>query len=401
MHRVAVLIFDGIHSLDLAMPLQVFSVAHAPAKVPGAVFGERLYDLRVCGDGNDLVVHGVGAIELYRCTPPYLLADAADADTIVVIGVSTDRDPPAEALDLLNDAHGRGVRIASVSAGGARVMAASGLLNGRRIATHWSRADHLAETYPLVQVDTDALFIDHGDVITSAGGASGLDMCLHMVRQDFGSAVAADAARHLVVPPQRDGGQAPYIAHPDPGDDHGSLEPAMRWLRQRLGETVTLAEIAAYAGISPRTLNRRFREQTGVTPVQWLLRQRIFHAQELLETTDLPIEEVSRRSGFGTSIAHAPALRQTPQNLTNHLPPHLPRPPIRVALRTPTTPRAEPPANPSHSNRPAREPSHTNRAARRPSHSSRAARRTQPQLLSRLPNPAPAAELPAGRNHSC
>ncbi|TCC26161.1 GlxA family transcriptional regulator [Kribbella sindirgiensis] len=303
MHRVAVLAVDGIHSFDLAMPLQVFSTAHSLQREPGEIFGPRLYDVRVCGDGRDLMMAGVGGVEMYRFTPPYPLAAAIDADTIVVIGVPAGREPLTEALDLLREAHRSGIRIASISAGGASVMAASGLLDGRRVATHWSRADLLAERYPQVIVDTDVLYIDHGDVLTSAGAASGIDMCLHMIRQDFGSAVAADVARHMVVPPQRDGGQAPYIAHPDPGDDHGSLEPTMRWLRERLGEQVTLADIASYAGLSPRTLNRRFREQTGTTPLQWLLRQRVHHAQELLETTDLSVEEISRHCGFGTSIA--------------------------------------------------------------------------------------------------
>ena len=303
MHRIAVLAVDGIHSFDLAMPLQVFSTAHSQEKEPGEFFGPRLYDVRVCGDGRDLLVAGVGGVEMYRLTPPYPLADALDADTIVVIGVPAGREPMTEGLDLLREAYRRGIRIASISAGGARVMAASGLLDGRRLATHWSRADLLAERYPQVVVDTDVLYIDHGDVLTSAGAASGIDMCLHMIRQDFGSAVAADVARHMVVPPQRDGGQAPYIAHPDPGDDHGSLEPTMRWIRERLGEPVTLPDIASYAGLSPRTLNRRFREQTGTTPLQWLLRQRVHHAQELLETTDLSVEEISRHCGFGTSIA--------------------------------------------------------------------------------------------------
>jgi transcriptional regulator GlxA family with amidase domain len=303
MHRVAVVAFDGIHAFDLAMPLQVFSTAHSLEKAPGELFGPRLYDVQVCGDGRDLTVTGVGGVEMYRYTPRYPLAGAIDADTIIVIGVAAGREPPSAVLDLLRRAHRRGIRIASISSGGARVMGATGLLDGRRIATHWSRADLLAERYPQLIVDTDVLFIDHGDVLTSAGAASGIDLCLHMIRQDFGSAVAADVARHMVVPPQRDGGQAPYIAHPDPGDDHGSLEPAMRWLRERLGEPVTLADIASYVGTSPRTLNRRFREQTGTTPLQWLLRQRVHHAQELLETTDLSVEEISRHCGFGTSVA--------------------------------------------------------------------------------------------------
>ena len=303
MHRVAVVAFDGIHAFDLAMPLQVFSTAHSLQREPGELFGPRLYDVRVCGDGRDLTVTGVGGVEMYRYTPPYPLADAIDADTIIVIGVAGGADPPPDVLDLVRAAHDRGIRIASISSGGARVLAASGLLDGRRTATHWSRARLLAERYPQVRVDTDVLFIDHGDVLTSAGAASGIDLCLHMIHQDFGSAVSADVARHMVVPPQREGGQAPYIAHPVPADDHGSLEPTMRWLRERLGEPVTLAEIASYLGTSPRTVNRRFREQTGTTPLQWLLRQRVHRAQELLETTDLSIEAISHHCGFGTSIA--------------------------------------------------------------------------------------------------
>jgi transcriptional regulator GlxA family with amidase domain len=302
MHRVAVVAFDGIHAFDLAMPLQVFSTAHSLDREPGELFGPALYDVRVCGDGRNLAVTGVGGVEMYRYTPPHPLADAIEADTIIVIGAAG-QDPPTDVLDLLRAAHERGIRMASISSGGARVMAASGLLDGRRTATHWSRARLLAESYPQVQVDTDVLFIDHGDILTSAGAASGIDLCLHMIHQDFGSAVSADVARHMVVPPQREGGQAPYIAHPDPGDDHGSLEPTMRWLRERLGEPVTLAEIASYLGTSPRTVNRRFREQAGTTPLQWVLRQRVHRAQELLETTDLSIEAISSHCGFGTSIA--------------------------------------------------------------------------------------------------
>ncbi|GAA4219783.1 GlxA family transcriptional regulator [Actinocatenispora rupis] len=302
MHRLAVLVFDGVHSFDLSVPLQVFSTAHAPATEPDTLFGPPLYDVRVCGDGRDLAVTAVGGTEMYRHTPPYPLADALDADSIVVVGVGTGREPPAEALDLLREAYRRGVRIAAVSSGGTRVLAASGLLDGRRAATHWSRAHTLAARYPRIRVDPDVLFVDDGGLLTAAGAASGLDLCLHMIRRDFGSAVAADVARHLVVPPQRDGGQAPYVAHPEPGD-RGSLEPTMRWLRQRLDTPVSLADIASHVGTSARTVHRRFREQTGTTPLQWLLRQRIHRAQELLETTDLSVEQISRYCGFGTAVA--------------------------------------------------------------------------------------------------
>jgi transcriptional regulator GlxA family with amidase domain len=211
--------------------------------------------------------------------------------------------PPAAVFDVLRDANRRGIRIASICSGGAGVLAASGLLDGRRAATHWASAQALSDRHPQVTVDADVLFIDHGDVLTSAGAATGIDMCLHMVRKDFGSAVAADVARHLVVAPQRDGGQAQFIAHPEPGDEDGSLEPTMRWVREHVGDPMTLADIARHAGMSERTLNRRFREQTGTTPLQWLLRQRVHHAQELLETTDLSIEAISRHCGFGTAVA--------------------------------------------------------------------------------------------------
>lgn len=303
MHRVAVLVSDGVHSFDLAMPLQVFSTAHSLEKPSGALFGPRLYDVMVCGDGSNMSITGVDHVEMYKFTPPYRIADAVNADTIVVVGVSMDRKHPVEALNVLREAHRRGARIASICSGGARVLAATGLLDGRRAATHWSRAQVLADGYPQVTVDPNVLFIDHGDVITAGGAAAGIDMCLHMIRNDFGSAVAADVARHMVVPPQRDGGQASFIAHPDPGDDHGSLEPTMRWLRDRLAEPVTLAEIARHVGVSPRTVNRRFREQVGTTPLQWLLRQRVHRAQELLETTDLSVEEISHHCGFGSAVA--------------------------------------------------------------------------------------------------
>lgn len=302
-HRVAVLAFDRIHSFDLAMPLQIFSTAHAAEKVPGELFGERLYEVLVCGDGRDLVIAGVDDIEMYRFTPARPLADALDADTIVVLGRPRTDGVPDPVLDLLREAHRREIRIASISSGGARVLAATGLLDGRRVATHWSRAEQLAARYPAVEVDVDVLYIDHGDILTSAGAASGVDLCLHMIRQDFGAAVAAEVARHMVVPPQRDGGQKPYIMHPEPEDDRGLLEPTLRWLREHLDQPVTLAQIAARIGASPRTANRMFKEQTGLTPVQWLLRQRVSHAQELLETTDLSIESISTHCGFGTAIS--------------------------------------------------------------------------------------------------
>lgn len=301
MHRVAILAVDGVTNLDLALPGQVFGTAHSLEKPAGALFGAPLYDVRLCGQRPDLAVSGVGGVELYRMTAPYGLAGVADADTVVVPGAPLARTVDAGVLAALRDAHRRGARIASICSG-AFVLAEAGLLDGRRATTHWTCADSLARSYPAVRVDPNVLFVDEGDVLTSAGAATGLDLCLHMVRNDFGAAVAAEVARHVVVPPQRDGGQAQYIVHPEPDGDQ-TLEPTLRWLRDRVADPLVLADIARHAAVSTRTLNRRFQEQTGTTPLRWLLRQRVRRAQELLETTDLSIEEVSRRCGFGSSVA--------------------------------------------------------------------------------------------------
>lgn len=299
MHRVAVLVVDRAAVLDLAIPGQVFGTAHSLDKEPGELFGPPLYDVLVCGERQELTVTGPFDRELFRMNAPHPLAEVRTADTIVVPGGV--RVPSAEVIDVLRDANARGVRIASICSG-AFVLAAAGLLDGRQATTHWTGAGNLAEWFPDVRVDPDVLFVDEGDVLTSAGAATGLDLCLHMVRCDFGSAVAAEVARHIVIAPQRDGGQAQFIVHPEPSPGSGSLEPTMRWIRDRIAEPITLAEMAGHAAISPRTLNRKFREQTGTTPLQWLLMQRVRLAQEFLETSVMPVEEIARRCGFGTSI---------------------------------------------------------------------------------------------------
>lgn len=310
MHRVAVIAVDRIHSLDLAIPIQAFSTAHSLDREDGELFGPRLYDIAVCGDPAGTTVTCVGNIDVFQLTPAHSYEEAVHADTVVVPGSPFHVPVPGTVVDVLREAHRRGARIASICTG-AFILADAGLLDGRRATTHWTSADQLAENYPQVEVDPNVLFVDEGSVLTSAGAATGLDLCIHMIRTDYGSAVAADVARHVVVAPQRDGGQAQFIVHHEPGDG-GSLEPTMRWLRDRLGEPVTLAEIARHAGTSTRTLNRRFREQTGTTPLQWLLRQRVHHAQELLETTSLSVEEIAGHCGFGTAVA----LRQ---HFANHV----------------------------------------------------------------------------------
>lgn len=301
MHRVAVIAADRVNSLNLAIPGQVFGTAHSQDKASGVLFGDPLYEVAVCGERPDLAVTGRGGAEIFRMTAPYDLTEALAADTVIVPGTRTDLEPSAMLLDVLRQAHARGARIASICTG-SFLLAAAGLLDGRRATTHWTSADALAQQFPRVEVDPNVLFVDEGDVLTSAGAATGLDLCIHMVRNDFGAAVAADVARHVVVAPQREGGQAQFIVHPEPADGSGSLEPTMRWLQDRLSEPVVLSDIARHAALSPRTLNRRFREQTGMTPLQWLLTQRVRHAQELLETTALSVEDTARHCGFGTAI---------------------------------------------------------------------------------------------------
>lgn len=301
MHRVAVVVADRVKTLELAIPGQVFGTAHSQDKPDGAVFGAPLYEVLMCGERPDLVVCGRGGVELFRMTAPHDLSVALTADTLVVPGTRTDIVPSTEVVDVIRQAHARGARIASICCG-AYVLAAAGLLDGRRATTHWTSAGDFARRFPKVEVDPTVLFVDHGDVLTSAGAATGLDLCVHMVRNDFGAAVAAETARHIVIPPQRDGDQAQFIVHREPTGDSGSLEPTMRWLRERVGEPLTLSDIAGHAAVSPRTLNRRFREQTGMTPLQWLLTQRVRHAQELLETTVLSVEDIARHCGFGTAI---------------------------------------------------------------------------------------------------
>ncbi|MGC4943460.1 GlxA family transcriptional regulator [Kribbella sp. DT2] len=301
MHRIAVVAAHQVKSLELAIPGQVFGTAHSRDKPAGAVFGKPLYEIVICGERPDLAVVGRSGAELFRLTAPYGLDEVLAADTVIVPGMRTDREPTLEVLAILREAHARGARIASICCG-AYLLAAAGLLDGRRATTHWTSAADFARRFPQVEVDPTVLFVDGGDVLTSAGAATGLDLCIHMVRNDFGAAVAAEVARHIVIAPQRDGGQAQFIVHQEPAADSGSLEPTMRWLRDHVDQPLTLPDIARQAAMSPRTLNRRFREQTGTTPLQWLLTQRVRHAQELLETSDLPVEDIARHCGFGTAV---------------------------------------------------------------------------------------------------
>jgi len=186
------------------------------------------------------------------------------------------------------------------------VLAHAGLLDGRRATTHWGFADRLADAFPAIDVDPDVLWVDHGDVLTSAGLSAGMDLCLHVVRGDRGAAAATAIARWNVVAPHRDGGQGQYIDRPVPEDDGGGLAATRAWAVERLHEPLTVEALARHAHMSPRTFARRFRAETGHAPKRWLTAQRVHHARRLLETTDLPVEEVAQRSGFASAAALRP-----------------------------------------------------------------------------------------------
>jgi transcriptional regulator GlxA family with amidase domain len=242
---------------------------------------------------------------------PHGLERLRHVDTVIVPPTKLLERIPAEVFEALRRAHARGARIVSFCTG-AFVLAEAGLLDGRRATTHWEECADLARRYPQVSVDPGVLYVDEGDVLTSAGSAAGIDLCLHIVRRDYGAEVATQLARQLVISPQRDGGQAQFIDTPMPILDSSNLfAQTVAWLQEHLGEPVTVEDLAAKSAMSPRTFARRFLSSTGTTPYQWLLRERVLFAQRLLETTDLPIEAVATKSGFGTADAMRTYFRRT------------------------------------------------------------------------------------------
>lgn len=287
MHTVAVLALDKVLAFDLSTPIEVFGRTCLPD-------GRAAYRVCVCAAAREV---DAGAFVIRA---PWGLDILADADTVIMPGTADPTAPVAgDVRDALRAAAANGTRIASICVG-AFVLAATGLLDGLRATTHWAAAHELARRYPAITVDPDVLFVDNGQLLTSAGAAAGLDLCLHMIRRDHGPAVAANAARIAVMPLERDGGQAQFIVREPPAPDGATLEPLLRWMEENLHRELTLDDLAARGMTSARTLNRRFREQTGATPLQWLHRARLRRAQHLLETTGHPIERIAAQVGFGS-----------------------------------------------------------------------------------------------------
>ncbi|MFD4009802.1 GlxA family transcriptional regulator [Streptomyces albidoflavus] len=286
LHRVAVLVLEGAKPLDVGIPAQVFTTR---ASMP--------YEVRVCGAAPGLVAGGDGLA--YHVG--HGLSALGWADIVFVPGYRhPDReDPPPAVVAALVGAHERGARLAAISTG-AFALAATGLLDGRRATTHWHYTRALAARHPLVQVDENVLFVDEGTVLTSAGAASGIDLCLHILRGDLGVAASNHAARRLVAAPYRSGGQAQYVPRSVPEPLGERFADTREWALYRLGEPLTLDLLARQAGVSARTFSRRFVEETGYTPMQWVMRARLDLARELLERSERGVEQIAADVGLGT-----------------------------------------------------------------------------------------------------
>ena len=287
---VALVVYDGISPFELGVVCDVFGGDFAQE------FGVPWYRLTICAATPSVRLDAGPKMEV----PAGLDAIGAAGTVVVVPTDQTDQVAP-EVLAALRAARARGQRILSLCTG-AFILAAAGILDGHRATTHWSECAELAERYPAVTVDPGVLYVDEGDLLTSAGSAASIDLCLHVVQRDFGREVATRLARELVVPLHRDGGQAQFIDTPIPVlDEQHLFADTLAWLQAHLDQAVTVRDLAGRAAMSPRTFARRFLASTGVTPFQWIVRERVRLAQRLLETTDLSIDAVAVKAGFCTA----------------------------------------------------------------------------------------------------
>jgi AraC family transcriptional activator FtrA len=287
---VAVVAYDGVSAFELGLTLEVFGLSKmGPDWYRVVVCSERPGRPLTANNGLKVIADaGMGAL--------------ARADTIIVPGSRDIVESSPALLDALRRAHRRGARVASICAG-AFILAAAGLLDGRRATTHWAHADALSRRYPGVQVDANVLYVDDGDIMTSAGRAAGLDLCLHIVRSDHGTEIANQVARRLVIAPHREGGQAQYIRQPVPAIEGDALAVVFDWAQRHLDRDLTISSLAAKAGMSRRTFIRRFEGATGMSPGEWVVQTRVAKARELLEATRIPIEGVATETGFGSADA--------------------------------------------------------------------------------------------------
>jgi AraC family transcriptional activator FtrA len=288
-HTVGVLVLDGMAPFELGSVVEMFGLPRPELPVPW-------YDLRVCAEHPGRALRMAGG---FTVTAEHGLDAFAAADTVMVVAVPDVGGPVPEAVTgALRAAHARGARVVSICSG-AFALAAAGLLDGRAATTHWRYAALLQERHPRVRVDPDVLYVDDGDVLTSAGSAAGLDLCLHLIRADHGARVANEVARRLVIPPHREGGQAQFVpaAVTEPGADD-PVARSMAWALDRLGAPITVADLARQANLAPRTFVRHFSRRTGTSPLRWVVAQRVTASLPLLESTVLPVEKVGALVGF-------------------------------------------------------------------------------------------------------
>ncbi|MEU9874156.1 MULTISPECIES: GlxA family transcriptional regulator [Actinomadura] len=289
MHRVAVVVVPPVMSFDVTIPEMVLGAAEED--------GGPAYELLLCAAEPGRPLETVGGLDVVA---PHGLDAVRGADSVIVVGSGGRTGIERPVLDALRAAEGTGKRVAAICTG-AFVLGEAGLLDGRRATTHWGLTGDLARRFPAAKVVPDVLYVTDGTVLTSAGAAAGIELCLHLIREDHGAAVAAGAARLTVAAPPRPAGQVQRLEDPLPAGPDVSLAETRAWAVRRLGEPLTLADLARHARVSTRTLTRRFHAETGHSPLQWLLHQRIDRARELLEGTALPMEQVARRCGLGSA----------------------------------------------------------------------------------------------------
>lgn len=284
--HVVALMYDRLATFEFAIAVEVFALPRPELKADWYRFSVYPIDDGPMRATGGVRISGKGSLR--------------DAGTIVIPGWrDPDELPPRALLDALRRAHARGARLMSICSG-VFVLAAAGLLDGKRATTHWHYVDKLRARYPQIEVEPDVLYVDEGTVLTSAGSAAGIDLCLHVVRLDYGAEIANQVARRLVVPPHRDGGQSQYVQAPMRDDAPESLAPVMDWAMRRLNTPIAIADLAKRAKMSERTFARRFVDETGTTPHRWLTHQRLIAAQRRLETTRDSIDDVARDAGFET-----------------------------------------------------------------------------------------------------
>jgi AraC family transcriptional activator FtrA len=306
LRHVAALAYDGLGTFEFGIVVELFGLRRKNLGV------SKWYDFEVCSlERGPIRAAGGILVEAQRG-----LRSLQRAGTIVVPGWrGADEPVPASLIRALRTAHAGGARLVSICSG-VFVLAATGLLDGKRVTTHWRHAEKLAARFPKIRVEPDVLYIDEGSILTSAGSAAGIDLCLHIVRKDYGAEIANEIARRLVMPPHREGGQAQYLRDPIRSASAGGLAPLMQWAEAHLHEPLQVEDLAKKAAMSPRTFARRFQAQTGTTPHQWLIHQRLVSAQRRLERTNESVDRVAEAVGLQTAATlrqyFSRVLRTTP-----------------------------------------------------------------------------------------